>query len=109
MIKPAEDPKVPAPEQQIPASDTSVPQPEEPVHDVPPEIPDPSIDQTNNNPLNTESSSLIKPAETHADDVMITSTGFREPGRPIVLGKHYAKEEHTEKQKVRFDISTILN
>ena len=105
MIKPAEDPKVPEPEQQMPASDTSVPQPEEPVHDVPPEIPDPSIDQTNNNPLNTESSSPIKPAETHADDVMITSTGFREPGRPTVLAKHSAKEEYVEKRKVRFDVA----
>ena len=85
MNKPAEGPKVHEPEQQIPASDTLVPLPEEPVHDVPPEIPDPSVDQINNNPFNTESSSPIKPAETHDDDVMITSTGFREPGRPTVL------------------------
>lgn len=105
MIKPAEDPKVPEPEQQIPASDTSVPQPEEPVHDVPPEIPDLSGDQTNINPLNTESSSPIKPAGTHADDVMITSTSFKEPVKPTVLAKHSAKEEYIEKQKVRFDIA----
>ena len=62
MNKPDEDPKVPEPEQQIPLSDTSVPQPEEPVHDIPPDIPDPSIDQANNDPLNTESSSPIKMA-----------------------------------------------
>ena len=91
MTKPAEDPKVHEPEQQIPTSDTSVPQPEEPVHDVPPEIPDPSIDQTNNNPLNPESPSPIKPAEPHADDLMISSTGFREPGRPTVLAKHHQR------------------
>ena len=98
--KPAEDPKVPEPEQQIPASDTSVPQLEGPVPDAPPEIPDPSIDQTTNNPLNAESSSPIKPAETHADDVMITNTGFREPGRPTVLAKHSAKEEHIERRQL---------
>ena len=105
MTKPAEDPKVPEPEQLIPASDSSVPKPKEPVHDVPPEIPDPSIDQTNNNPLNTESSSPIKPAETHDDDVMITSTGFKEPGKPTILDKHSAKEEYIGKRKVRFDVA----
>ena len=61
VIKTAEDPKVHEPEQQIPVSDAFVPQPEEPVHDVPPEIPDLSSDQTNINPLNTKSSSSIKP------------------------------------------------
>ena len=83
----------------------SAPQQEESVLDIPPEIPDSSNDQTNNNPLNTESSSPIKPAETHDDDVMITSTGFREPGRPTVLAKHSAKEEHIERRKVRFDVA----
>ena len=105
MTKPAEDPKVVELEQQILASDTSVPQLEEHVPDIPPEIPDPSIDQANNDPLNTESSSPIKPAETHADDVMITNTGFREPGRPNVLAKHSAKEEHIERRKVIFDVA----
>ena len=85
MTKPAEGSKVNEPEQQIPASDTCAPQQEEPVLDVPQEIPDSSIDQTNNNPLNIESSSPIKPAETHDDDVMIISTDFRELGRPTVL------------------------
>ena len=82
----------------------SAPQQEESVLDIPPEIPDSSVDQTNN-PLNTESSSPIKPAETHADDVMITGAGFREPGRPTVLAKHSAKEEYIEKRKVRFDVA----
>ena len=36
---------------------------------------------------------------------MITSTGFREPGRPTVLAKHSANEEHIEQQKVRFDVA----
>ena len=104
VTKPAEDPKVTELEQQIPASDTFIAQPEEPAPDIPPEIPDPSIDQTNNNPLNTKSSSPIKLAETHADHVMITGTSFKEPGRPTFLAKHSAKEEHIEKRKVRFDI-----
>ena len=55
--------------------------------------------------MNTESSSPTKPAGTHADDVMITSTGFREPGRPTILAKHSAKEEYIEKRKVRFDVA----
>ena len=105
MIKPAEDPKVHELEQQIPASNASVQQPEEPVHDVPPEILDLSSDQTNINPLNTESSSPIKPSGTHADDVMITGSSFKEPGKPTVLAKHSAKEEIIERRKVRFDIA----
>ena len=105
MIKPAEDPKVHEPEQQITASDTSVPQPEEHVHDVPPEIPELSSDHTNLNPLNTESSSPIKPSGTHVDDVMITSNSFKEPGKPTVLAKHSAKQEFIERRKVRFDIA----
>ena len=44
VTKPAEDPKVHEPEQQILASEAFVKQSEEPIHDVPPEIPDPSID-----------------------------------------------------------------
>ena len=105
MIKPAEDPKVPEPEQPIPASDTSTTQAEEPIHDVPPEILDLSSDQTNINPLNTESSSPIKPSGTHADDVMITGSSFKEPGKPTVLAKHSAKEEFIERRKVRIDIA----
>ena len=108
MIKPAEDPKVHEPEQQIPASDTSVLQPDEPVHDVPPEILDLSSDQTNLNPLSTESSSPLKPLETHADNVMITGTSFKEPGNPTVLAKHSAKEELIERRKVRFDIAKLF-
>ena len=105
MIKAAEDPKVNEPEQQILASDTSVPQAQELVHDDPPEIPDLSSDHTNLNPLNTESSSPIKPSGTYDDDVVITGTGFKEPGQPTVLAKHSAKEEFIERRKVRFDIA----
>jgi len=102
VVKPTEDPNVHEPEQQIPAPDTFVLPPDEPVHDVPPEVPDLSSDL---NPANTESTSPIKPSETHADDVVITGTGFKEPGNPTVLAKHSAKQEFIEKRKVRFDIT----
>ena len=105
MTKPAEDPKVPEPEQQIPASDTSMVQPNEHVLDGPLEIPDLSSDQTKLNSLNTESSRPLKPSETHTDDVLITGTGFKEPGNPTVLAKHSAKQEVIERRKVRFDVS----
>ena len=105
MTKPVKDPKIHEPEQQVPASDISEKQPEEPVHDVPLEIPDLSGDQTKLNPLSTESSSPLKPSETHADDVMITGTGFTEPGNPTVSAKHSAKQEFIEKRKVRFDVA----
>ena len=97
VIKPAEEPKAHEPEQQTPASDTSMPPPREPVHDVPPEVPDLSNDPTNVNPLSTESSSPIKPSGTPTDDVVITGTGFKEPGQPTVLAKHSAKEELIER------------
>ena len=105
MNKPAKDPKVSELEQQIAAPEASVPQPSEPVLDVPPEIPGSSIDQSNDDPLNTEASNPFKIAETHDDGVVITNTGFREPGRPIVLAKHSAKEENIERRKVRFDVA----
>ena len=63
MTKPVEDPKVHEPEQQVPLSDTFEKQPEEAAHDVSPEIPDLSHDHTDINPLNTESSSPLKPSE----------------------------------------------
>ena len=64
-----------------------------------PELP---IGQASDNPLNPEASSPIK--TTDDDDVVITNTGFREPGRPTLLAKHSAKEEHIEGRKVRFDV-----
>ena len=105
MTKPAEDPKIHESEQQVPASDASEKQPEEPAHEAPPEIPDLSHDHIDINPLNTKSSSPLKPSEEHGEDVMITGTSFREPGQPTVLAKHSAKDEFFERRKVRFDDS----
>ena len=105
MTEPAEDPKVNKAEQQTPAPEISVPQSSEPVLDVPPVTSDPPIDQASDDPLNPEASSPVKMTDTHDDDVVITNTGFREPGRPTVLAKHSAKEEHIEQRKVRFDVA----
>ena len=40
-----------------------------------------------------------------AQDILITGSCFVEPGNPIVLARHTAKQEALERQKVRFDIS----
>ena len=61
MTKPAEDPEIVEPEQQVSAPDASEKQPDEPAPDVPPEIPDLPIDETNTNSLNTKPSSSLKP------------------------------------------------
>ena len=105
VTKPAEDPKVHESEQQVPASDASEKQPKEPAHETPTKIPDLSHEHTDINPLNTKSSSPLKPPEEHGEDVMITSTSFREPGQPTILAKHSAKDEFVERRKVRFDIA----
>ena len=55
--------------------------------------------------LNPKASSPVKIANPQDVDVVITKTGFTEPGRPTVLAKHSAKEEHVEPHKVRFDIT----
>ena len=74
MTKPAEDPKVSEPEQQIAAPEASVPQPSKPVLDIPRVTPDPPIDQaaTDSNP---KASSPAKTAKPHDVDVEITKTG----------------------------------
>lgn len=105
MNKPVKDPKVSTPEQQTAAREASVPPPSEPILNDPPVTSDPAMEQTSDDPLNPETSSPVKTADHHDDDVVITDNGFREPGRPIVLAKHSAKEEHLEQRKVRFDVA----
>jgi hypothetical protein len=105
ITKPTEAPKVVEMEQQVSALGASEKQPEEPAPGVPPEIPDLSIDHTNTDSLITEPSSSPKPSETHTDDVLITGSGFIEPGNPTILEKHSAKQEVIERRKVRFDVS----
>ena len=55
--------------------------------------------------LNPEVSSPPKTVDAHDEDVVITATDFREPGRPTVLAKHSAKEEHIKQCKVGFDVA----
>ena len=68
-------------------------------------MPELSMDQTNIDSLSTEPSSSFKPLETYADDILITGTGFTEPGNPTILARHSAKQEVMERRKVRFDVS----
>ena len=80
-------------------------QPEDFVSDPAPEIPDLSRDCTDVNPAPTESSNPLKPLEEHGEDVIITGTGFQEPGRPTILAKHSAKDEFIEKRKLKLDVA----
>ena len=105
MTKPTKAPEVAEPEQQISVPGTCDKQLEKPASDAPPEIPDLSRDHTDVNPVLTESSNPLKPLEEHGEDVMITGTSFREPGRPTVLAKHSAKDEFIERRKMKFDIA----
>ena len=105
VSKPAEDPKVIEPEQQVSTPDACEKQPDDPAPDVSPKIPDLCVDDTNINSSNPAPSSPLKPSETHTDDVLITGTGFTKPGNPIALAQHTAKQEVIERRKMRFDIS----
>ena len=66
---------------------------------------DPPVDQAADGSVNPEASSPVKTADPQDVDVEITKTGYTEPGRPTVLAKCSAKEEHLERRKVRFDIA----
>ena len=105
MIKPTETPEITEPEQQVSVPEASVKQPEEPVTVTPPEIPDLSIGGTAISPSTSAPSCLSKPSEPQDDDVLIIGTGFIEPGNPIALAKHTAKQEVIERRKQKFDIS----
>ena len=98
MTKTAEDPKAVEPDQQASAL-------EDPASNTQPQMPGLSVDETNIDPSTTKPSSSLNPPETHVDDVLITGTGFTEPGNPTILAKHSAKQEVIERRKVRFDVS----
>ena len=68
-------------------------------------MPELSVDETNIDPSTTEPSSSLNPPETHAEDILITGTGFTESRNPTVLARHSAKQEVMERRKVRFDVS----
>ena len=96
MAKPAEDPRVAEPAQPTLASkQTEVP--EDPPLNAQPEMPELFVDGTTIDPSSIEPSSLNNPSEIHADDVVITGTGFTKPGNPTILAKHSAKQEVMER------------
>ena len=97
MIKPSEDPKVPAPKPAMPTSPFQTEAPEDPtVHTLldPPEL---SADEATLNPTITEPSSSANPPTTPDTDVLITGSRFVEPGTPTVLARHTAKQEALER------------
>ena len=104
MTKLAEDPKAAEPDQPTFVPEHSE-QPEDPASNTQPKTAQLSANETNTDPPTTEPSSSVNPPETNTDDVLITGTGFTEPGNPTVLARHSAKQEVMERQKVRFDIS----
>ena len=83
-------------------------QPEEPADDPPPKNPGTSTEHTVVDPLGAKPPSPIKPSEPNIEDVLITDTGFQEPGNPNVLAKHSAKEELTEKRNSSLTWPIIL-
>jgi hypothetical protein len=105
MNKPTEDPKIHEPERQAPISEASMQQPEELADDSPPKNPGTSAEHIVVDPLGAEPPSPIKPSKPNTEEVLITGTGFREPGNPIALAKHSAKEELIERRKVKFDMA----
>ena len=75
MTKPAEDSKAAEPDQPTFAPENSE-QPEDPAPNTQPETTELSANETNIDPSTTKPSSPVKPPKTHADDVLITGTGF---------------------------------
>ena len=70
---------------------------------------DPRVDQAADVSLNPEASSPVKRADSQDIDVDITKTGYTEPGRPTVLAKCSAKEEHFEQVKSDLMLLTTPN
>lgn len=104
MTKPTEDLKIAKPEQPTLVPEHSEAQ-EDPAINVRPDLPEPFVDETILDPSTVEPSSSANPPETHGNYVLITGTRFIEPGNPIVLVRHFAKQEVMERHKTRFDVS----
>ena len=97
MNKPAEDPKVAESEKQImpKASESFTDDPPTESHDV-------TVDPMGVDPSSIEPPNPIKPVEETplqqvAEDVIITGTGYTEPGNPTILARHSAKQEALER------------
>ena len=85
--------------------EASVQQPEDPADDPPPENPDASVEHTVIDPLGAKPPSPVKPSESNTEEVLITGPSFQEPGNPVALAKHSAKEELIKRHKVKFDMA----
>ena len=121
----SKDPKIIEPEKQAPEiSGASMQNPEDLANDPPPQY-----DTTTFDPMNT----IVNPAITHdppspkppnpaklieetpsdkaTEDVIITGTGYTEPGNPTVLAKHSAKEEQATREKGKWssDLSSYAH
>ena len=104
--KPDKEPSINKLELQTAAPEASVPEPPiEPAHYMPMPTADPPANQAADGSVTLEASSPAKTNNPRDADVEITKTSFTEPGRPTMLAKCSAKEEHLERRKVRFDIA----
>ncbi|XBI36935.1 hypothetical protein VPH35_122370 [Triticum aestivum] len=105
VTKPAEDPRVLAPELARPPSPPSIETPEDLPVNAEANPPEPSVDDTIINPSTTEPSSSANPPSPSAQDVLITGSRFVELGNPTMLARHTTKQEALERQKVCFDVA----
>ena len=100
LIKPAEDPRNPAPE---PAPSTPPAQskaPEDPTFHAQLDPPEPSADETIVDPSTVRPFGSANPPAPSDHDVLITGSRFVAPGNPSVLARHSPKQEALERQKV---------
>ena len=80
-------------------------QPDDPADDPPPENRGTSADPVVVEPEIAEPPSPTKPLKPDTEEVVITGSGFQEPGNLVALAKHSAKEEMVERRKVKFDMA----
>ena len=80
-------------------------QPDDPANDPLPENGGTYADPMSADPLVAEPPSPTKPPKPNTEEVVVTGTGFQEPGNPVALAKHSAKEELIERRKVKFDMA----
>ena len=103
--KPIEEPIFKEPELGTAAPETSTHEPPpEPAHDTPTPIADPPAERAADGSENPEVPSTARMDDPQDPNVEITKAGYIEPGRPTVLAKCSAKEEHLERRKAKFDV-----
>ena len=80
-------------------------QPGNPADDPPPENRGTSTDPMVPKPKIAKPPSPTKPLKSDTEEVVITGASFQEPGNPVALAKHSAKEELVERSKVKFHMA----